>query len=47
MGRRKVEDPPPVDSTAWMIDSSFAEFLLMHTFEIKFMCMLVRCQLLR
>uniref|UniRef100_A0A7S1V1V1 Uncharacterized protein n=1 Tax=Grammatophora oceanica TaxID=210454 RepID=A0A7S1V1V1_9STRA len=29
----------PVDSTAWILDNSLAEFLIMHTTEIKYMCM--------
>mmetsp|Transcript_14067 Transcript_14067/g.25421 ORF Transcript_14067/g.25421 Transcript_14067/m.25421 type:complete len:259 (-) Transcript_14067:1830-2606(-) len=42
MGRRSkiVEEPAAVDPTGWMIDGSIPEFLLMHTYEIKYMCML-------
>jgi len=39
------KDPPvveeaPADPTAWLLDSSFAEFVLLSTFYIKFMVML-------
>jgi hypothetical protein len=43
MGRRGkqvvVEEPEVVDSSAWMIANAFAEFVLFHTDEIKYMCM--------
>lgn len=42
-GRRKQEEEEPEvveDPTAWMINSGVAEFLLMHTNEIKYMAML-------
>lgn len=42
MGRfnkAKEEDTPIEDPTAWMLTSPLAEFLLMHTVEIKYMCM--------
>jgi hypothetical protein len=39
MGRRKVV-VEVVDPTAWMITNAFAEFVLFHTDEIKYMCML-------
>jgi hypothetical protein len=31
---------PPSDPTGWLIDSGFAEVLLLHTHEIKYMAML-------
>ena len=38
------KDPPlieePADPTAWLIDSGLAEFILMNTMEIKYMCMI-------
>jgi len=38
------KDPPlieePADPTAWLIDSGLAEFILMNTLEIKYMCMI-------
>jgi hypothetical protein len=40
MGRKKIIDEPPVDSTAWLLNSGLAEVVLMHTHEIKFMFML-------
>lgn len=41
MARRgKVEEEPPADTTAWLIESGLAEILLMNNFGIKFMCML-------
>ncbi len=39
MGRRQVIEEPPVDNTAWLIDSSFAEFLLISTVYVKYMAM--------
>lgn len=37
---KKIKDDiPPYDSTSWLIDSSFAEFLLLHSIEIKYMAM--------
>jgi hypothetical protein len=35
--------PPPTkpyDKTGWILDSSYADFVLMHTYEIKFFCLL-------
>jgi len=42
MGRGKAVpvDIPPEDPTAWILDNGFAEFVLMHTNEIKYMVML-------
>jgi len=43
-GSRRSNDTEPepvvVDPTGWMIDSPVADFLLMHTNEIRYMCML-------
>lgn len=39
MRLRKEEPEAEVDPTAWLIDSGFAEFLLLHTYEIKYMAM--------
>jgi hypothetical protein len=39
MRLRKDPEPEPEDPTAWLIDSGFAEFLLLHTHEIKYMAM--------
>ncbi|CAB9497818.1 expressed unknown protein [Seminavis robusta] len=39
MGRKKVEEVV-VDPSAWMLANAFAEFVLFHTDEIKYMCML-------
>lgn len=39
-----TEDPlPVVDGTAWMLDNPISEFFLMHTHEVKFMCMIGYC----
>jgi hypothetical protein len=46
-GSRKASAPePPIkptvpkgDPTAWLVDSEVAHFLLLHTFAIKYMCM--------
>lgn len=38
-----VKEEPVVDLTGWMLDNSIAEFILMHTIEIKFMCMVGYC----
>jgi hypothetical protein len=40
MGRRKIIVEEVVDPTAWMITNAFAEFVLFHTDEVKYMCML-------
>lgn len=43
LGRKnKIQDEPDVlvDNTGWLINNDFAEFILMHTKEIRFMCML-------
>jgi len=41
---KRLQEPEPepelVDPSGWMINSPIAEFLLMHTKEIKYMCML-------
>lgn len=40
-GRKQTEEEPePVDDTAWLISGSIAEFLLLHTDEIRYMAML-------
>jgi len=39
-GEKTVIVEVPVDSTGWLIDNDFAEFILMHSIEIRFMCML-------
>lgn len=39
-GRGKgAEAPEDVDATAWLVQSSMAEFLLLHTVYIKYMVM--------
>jgi len=38
-GRRKAQEVPEEDPTGWMLVGSIAEFLLMHTKEIKYMAM--------
>ena len=45
LGRKKVDPGPPLseisgDPTAWLIDSGLAEFLLLHTAEMRYMAML-------
>ena len=41
MARRgKVVEEPVVDPTEWILANAFAEFVLFHTDEIKYMCML-------
>jgi hypothetical protein len=35
-----VEDETPEDPTAWLINSGFAEFFLLHAPHIKYMAML-------
>jgi hypothetical protein len=40
MGRRKIVQEVVVDPTEWMITNAFAEFVLFHTDEVKYMCML-------
>jgi hypothetical protein len=30
----------PRDKTGWILNNNYAEFVLMHTYEIKFFCML-------
>mmetsp|Transcript_23761 Transcript_23761/g.58218 ORF Transcript_23761/g.58218 Transcript_23761/m.58218 type:complete len:256 (+) Transcript_23761:44-811(+) len=39
-GKKETEEIPEVDGTAWIVENEFAEFVLMHTSEIKYMCML-------
>jgi len=31
------------DPTGWMLENPISEFILMHTFEIQFMCMIAYC----
>jgi hypothetical protein len=38
--RRGKVPVAPVDPTAWLINGGLAEFLLLNTYEIKYMCML-------
>jgi hypothetical protein len=38
-GKQPVEEEPPTDPTGWLLSSVFAEFLLMNTHQIKYMCM--------
>jgi hypothetical protein len=41
-GNKNIIPPEPqvlTDSTAWLINSGFAEFLLLHTIHIKYMVM--------
>ena len=45
LGKKKGDAGPPVsessnDPTAWLIDSGLAEFLLLHTAEMRYMAML-------
>lgn len=38
--KRNAQDDEPIDDpTAWMLTSPVAQLLLMHTVEIKYMCM--------
>ena len=37
---RKKEEVPPADPSGWLIENSLADFVLMHTEEIRFMCLL-------
>jgi len=39
MGRRNkvVEDEAPPDPTAWILTNAFAEFVLFHTDEVKWL----------
>jgi hypothetical protein len=37
--RRQQPEPEKLDSTAWMIDSGVAEFLLLYTDQIRYMAM--------
>ena len=42
-GRKKQPEPEPVlieDPTGWVLDNPLTQFLLLHTNEIKYMCML-------
>lgn len=39
MARKQPEPEPQVDPTAFLLNSVLAQFLLMHTKEIKYMCM--------
>ena len=39
-GQGPKEETMETDPTGWMIDGGLAEFLLMHTNEIKYMAML-------
>jgi hypothetical protein len=36
---KNIPTDPQIDSTAWLINSGFAEFLLLHTIHIKYMVM--------
>ena len=38
MAKKKIEEPS-VDPTGFILDSGFADFVLMHSVEIKYMCM--------
>lgn len=38
-GKRAEESVPSEDPTAWLIAGSLAEFLLLHTDEIRYMAM--------
>ena len=44
VSEKAEEIPAPVeeinDATAWLVNSSFGEFLLLSTKEIKYMCLL-------
>lgn len=43
LGRKKADVPPETeteDPTSWLIDSGLAEFLLLHTAEMRYMAML-------
>jgi len=41
LGKKKLEMPDPADEdpTAWLLDSGLAEFLLLHTAEMRYMAM--------
>jgi hypothetical protein len=39
MGRKQQPEPEPDDPTGFLLNSALAGFLLMHTKEIKYMCM--------
>jgi hypothetical protein len=47
MGRGRRQFVPETvlvsDSTGWILDNNFAEFVLMHTNEIRYMCMFGYC----
>ena len=38
-GKRADQGGPPEDPTGWLIAGSLAEFLLLHTDEIRYMAM--------
>uniref|UniRef100_A0A7S2MRV2 Uncharacterized protein n=1 Tax=Helicotheca tamesis TaxID=374047 RepID=A0A7S2MRV2_9STRA len=39
--KQKIPEPDPVvDPTGWMVSSDIAQFLLLHSIEVKYMCML-------
>eukprot|EP00545_Synedropsis_sp_CCMP1620_P003442 CAMPEP_0119015150 /NCGR_PEP_ID=MMETSP1176-20130426/10585_1 /TAXON_ID=265551 /ORGANISM="Synedropsis recta cf, Strain CCMP1620" /LENGTH=267 /DNA_ID=CAMNT_0006968419 /DNA_START=40 /DNA_END=843 /DNA_ORIENTATION=- len=40
MGRRNQPEEPPTDPSGWLLDNGLSQFLIMHTNEIKYMCML-------
>lgn len=42
MKPRRNQEPvvPDVDPTGWLIANDLAQFMIMHTDEIKYMCML-------
>ena len=39
-GKKKQDVLPPLDESAWILDNGFADFVLMSTDEIKYMCLL-------
>ena len=39
-GKKKQDVLPPLDESAWVLDNGFADFVLMSTDEIKYMCLL-------
>jgi hypothetical protein len=38
--RRNADPLPESDPSGWLLDNPLAQFLIMHTNEIKYMCML-------
>jgi len=46
LGKKNVVpdvEVPIADPTGWMLNNSISDFILMHTFEIQFMCMVAYC----